>query len=152
MNNMYNKILVPTDGSIHSNNAARHAIWIACQMNADIIALNVIENYYVELTAQSVYINRMEDILTDSAKESVDRVPEILTEMKIEGKCKKDIIISRKIREGNPTTEILKIIDEEGIDLVVMGKSGKKGINEFIMGSTAVKVVRKAPCSVLTVL
>lgn len=149
---MYTKILVPTDGSIHSNNAARHAIWIACQMNADIIALNVIENYYLELTAQSVFINRIEDIFANSANESVDRVPEILTEMKIEGKCKKNIMISPKIREGNPVTEILKIIDAERIDLVVMGKSGKKGMNQFLMGSTAVKVVRKAQCPVLTVL
>ena len=149
---MYNKILVPTDGSIHSNNALRHAIWIACQMNAEIIALNVLETFYMELTAQSTFINRMEEILKDSAKESLDKVSGIVTEMKIDGKCKKNIQINTKIREGNPTAEILRLIKEEGIDLVVMGKSGKKGINQFLMGSTALKVVRNAPCPVLTVL
>lgn len=149
---MYNKILVPTDGSIHSNNVIRHAIWIACQMKVEIITLTVIENYYLELTAQSVFISRIEDILMDGAKESVDRVSKLLSEMKIEGKCMEDTVISQKIREGNPAAEILKVIDEESIDLVVMGKSGKKGLKPFLMGNTTIKVVRNAPCSVLTVL
>ncbi len=149
---MYNKILVPTDGSIHSNNALRHAIWIGDQMNGEIIALNVIENHYLELTSQYSLINRMENMLADSAKEALDMASGILTEMKIEGKCKKDMELIKKIREGNPSSEILRMIEEERIDLVVMGKSGRKGIDLFLMGSTATKVVRNAPCSVLTVL
>lgn len=149
---MYNKILVPTDGSIHSNNAFRHAIWIGDQMNGDIIALNVIENHYLELTPQYSQINRMENMLADSAKESLDMASGILNEMKIEGKCNKDLEITKKIREGNPSSEILRMINEEGIDIVVMGKSRRKGIDLFLMGSTATKVVRSAPCSVLTVL
>ncbi|MGZ7117474.1 MAG: universal stress protein [Methanobacterium sp.] len=158
---MYSKILIPIDGSIHSNNASRHAIWIACQMNAEIIVLNVIEDYYLESTAQEVLISQMEENISDNAKDSVNRVYDILTEMKIEGKCKKDIVIDTEIREGNPSNEILRMADEENIDLIVMGKTGRKGrrkskvfegINQFLMGSTASKVIRKAPCPVLTVL
>lgn len=149
---MYNKILVPTDGSIHSNNALRHGIWIADQVYANIIALNVIENHYLELTTQYSLINRMENMLADSAKESLDMASGILTEMKIEGKCKEDLQLITKIREGNPPAEILRMAEEERINLIVMGKSGRKGIDQFLMGSTATKVVRNAPCSVLTVL
>lgn len=149
---MYKKILVPTDGSIHSNNAARHAIEIACKMNADIIALNVIDNHYLELTTQYEIINRLESSFVDNAKDSLNRIPGILTEARIEGKCNKEIQIGTKIREGNPAGEIMRMTNEEGIDLIVMGRSGKTGVNKFLMGSTASKVVRSAHCPVLTVI
>ncbi|WP_414469546.1 universal stress protein [Methanobacterium sp. ACI-7] len=149
---MYKKILVPTDGSIHSNNAARHAIGIACKMNADITALNVIDNHYLELTTQYGAINRLESSFVDNAKDSLNRIQGILTEARIKGKCNNEIQIETKIREGNPAGEILRMIKEEGIDLIVMGRSGKKGVKRFLMGSTASKVVRSARCPVLTVI
>lgn len=148
---MYHKILIPTDGSIHSNNALRHAIWIGSELNSDIIVLNVIENHYLELTSQYSLINRMENVLVDNAKDSINMAWGILTEMKIEGKCREDLNLDTKIREGNPPSEIIRMINEEKIDLVVMGKSGKKGVTRFLMGSTALKVIRSAPCSVLTI-
>ncbi|MGB9937603.1 MAG: universal stress protein [Methanobacterium sp.] len=149
---MYKKILIPTDGSIHSSNAARHAIEIACQMKADIIALSVIDNHYLELTAQYSAINRLESSFVNNAKDNLEKVRGMLTEARIEGKCLEDIPIITKIREGNPAGEILRISDEEGIDLIVMGRGGRKGVSRFLMGSTTSKVVRSAPCPVLTVL
>ena len=48
------------------------------------------------------------------------------------------------IKEGKPSDVILKTIEEEGIDQVIMGKSGKHGLDKFVLGSTADKVVREA--------
>lgn len=59
------------------------------------------------------------------------------------GKCK-NINITTKIKEGNPTDVILKTIDEEDIDHVVMGKSGKHGIEKLMLGSTTDRVLRSS--------
>jgi len=56
-----------------------------------------------------------------------------------------------RVLSGHPASEILNFIDQEKIDLVVMGTHGFTGLAHFFLGSTAEKVVRRAGCSVLTV-
>ena len=52
------------------------------------------------------------------------------------------------LKEGKPAEVILKTIEEEGIDQVVMGKSGKHGIERLVLGRTTERVVRRAKVSV----
>ncbi len=56
-----------------------------------------------------------------------------------------------RVLSGHPASEILNFIDQEQVDLVVMGTHGFTGLAHFFLGSTAEKVVRRAGCSVLTV-
>jgi nucleotide-binding universal stress UspA family protein len=67
------------------------------------------------------------------------------------GKCEKDVNLSFEFREGSPADVILKFIEEKNIDLVVMGTSGKKGLNRFLLGSVAENTVRLAKVPVLVV-
>ncbi|MFU2191594.1 universal stress protein, partial [Methanobacterium sp. MZD130B] len=53
--------------------------------------------------------------------------------------------------EGSPADSILKTIENENIDLVVMGTSGKHGLDRFLLGSVTEKVVRSSTCPVLAV-
>lgn len=62
-----------------------------------------------------------------------------------------DIKITHVIREGSPARVILEVANEEQVDLIVMGSSGKSGFDRFIMGSVADKVVNSAKCAVLVV-
>lgn len=55
------------------------------------------------------------------------------------------------IKKGKPAQEIVKTIEEEGIDLVVIGASGKHGLNRLYPGSVTESVVRLASCPVLVV-
>jgi nucleotide-binding universal stress UspA family protein len=55
------------------------------------------------------------------------------------------------IREGNPAEQILAAIAAEKIDLVIVGKTSKSGLDRFLLGSTSDKVLTNAPCSVLVV-
>ena len=48
------------------------------------------------------------------------------------------------IKEGKPADVIIKTAEEEGVDQIVLGKSGKHGIEKFLLGSTADRVVREA--------
>jgi len=57
----------------------------------------------------------------------------------------------RKIVSGDPAVEILKLVESEGIDLVVMGTHGRKGLEHAIFGSVAENVVKKSPIPVLIV-
>lgn len=56
-----------------------------------------------------------------------------------------------RVLSGHPASEILNFVDQENVDLVVMGTHGFTGLAHFFLGSTAEKVVRRADCSVLTV-
>jgi nucleotide-binding universal stress UspA family protein len=56
-----------------------------------------------------------------------------------------------RVLSGHPASEILNFVDQEKVDLVVMGTHGFTGLAHFFLGSTAEKVVRRADCSVLTV-
>src|SRR6266446_797817 len=56
----------------------------------------------------------------------------------------------RRLVEGDAATEILRLVQETGSDLVVMGTHGRTGLARFLMGSVAEQIVRKAPCPVLT--
>jgi len=55
------------------------------------------------------------------------------------------------VRPGTPATEIVHYAEEEDIDLIVMGTHGRGFMSHMVMGSVAEKVVRTAPCPVLTV-
>ena len=56
-----------------------------------------------------------------------------------------------RVLSGHPASELLNFIDQEQLDLIVMGTQGLTGLAHFFLGSTAEKVVRRANCSVLTV-
>jgi nucleotide-binding universal stress UspA family protein len=59
--------------------------------------------------------------------------------------------VEKLIQQGIPHEEIINFAAKEKIDMIIMGTYGKKGIERFIFGSTAEKVVRNAPCPVMTV-
>jgi nucleotide-binding universal stress UspA family protein len=62
-----------------------------------------------------------------------------------------DLKVTLKTEEGSPADAILKTIEKEDIDLVVMGTSGKHGLDRFLLGSVTEKVVRSAKVPVLAV-
>ncbi len=53
------------------------------------------------------------------------------------------------VRTGEAATEIVRLAREHGIDLVVVGTHGRRGLKRFVLGSVAERVVREAPCSVV---
>ena len=62
-----------------------------------------------------------------------------------------DIKVTPKIAKGSPAKAILAVAEEEDVDLIVIGSSGKSGLDLLLLGSVADKVVRSAKCSVLVV-
>ena len=130
---MYHKILLPTDGSKFAEKAAEHAIWIASRSGAEIIVLNVIEtSSLVGLPAEDLIV-RIKEMLKEEGRRSLERISEMVTESEKEYKIE-DIQITLKTEEGSPADAILKTVEKEDVDLVVMGTSGKHGLDRFFTG------------------
>lgn len=148
---MYNKILLPTDGSKYAEKAAMHAIWIASKSGAEIIALNVVDtSSLIGLPAEDLTV-RVTEILKQEAQKSLENIENLIDEFKKEEKVTDDIKLIKQSKDGSPADIIIKTVEEEGIDLIVMGTSGKHGIDRFLLGSVTEKVVRSATCPVLAV-
>ena len=148
---MYKKILLPTDGSEYANKAAKHAIWIASLNGAEIIALNVIEtSSLVGLPAEDLIV-RIKEMLKEEGHKSLEKISDILKESKIEGECQKEVKLTISTKEGSPSDVIIETVKKEGVDLIVMGTSGKHGLDRFLLGSVTENVVRSSQCPVLVV-
>ena len=76
-----------------------------------------------------------------------------LSRRKLEGLAKKHpgVDIRVVVKEGKPAGTILGVVAETKADLVVMGTHGRSRLDHLLIGSVAERVVRKAPCAVLTV-
>jgi len=139
---MYKKILVPTDGSEFAKKAGKHALFLSKVSGAEIVAVSVTENNFVNGLPLDDEIYQLNQILKERSEENLKEFDELNDD---------DLKITHVIREGSPARVILDVAQEEDIDLIVMGSSGKSGFDRFIMGSVADKVVNSAKCAVLVV-
>lgn len=139
---MYNKILVPTDGSEFAKKAQKHALFLSKVSGAQIIAVSVTENNFVNGLPLDDEVYQLNQVLKERSEENLKEFDELNED---------DLEITHVIREGSPAKVILEVAKEEDVDLIVMGSSGKSGFDRFIMGSVADKVVNSAKCAVLVV-
>lgn len=145
------KILLPTDGSENAERAGEYAISLSNISGADIIVLNVIDTYYLDALPQQDLRESLDKELRADGKRAVESFKKRLEESQCEGMCV-NINFKILIKEGKPADIILKTIDEEGVDQVIIGKSGKHGLERFLLGQTTDRVVRdaKVPVNVIS--
>lgn len=146
-----NKILLPTDGSENAERAGEYAISLSNISGADIIVLNVIDTYYLDALPQQDLRDSLDKELRADGKRAVEKFKTKLEESQCEGMCT-NINFKVLIKEGKPADVILKTIEEEGVDQVIIGKSGKHGLERFLLGQTTDRVVRdaKVPVNVIS--
>jgi nucleotide-binding universal stress UspA family protein len=140
---MYQKILLPTDGSEPAERAGEYIIARANVVGGEIIVLYVIDTHYLDVLPQKDLQDQLEMELRERGRIAVENFKQKLEDKQCDGKCT-NVNITISIKVGKPADVILKTIEEEGVDQVIMGKSGKHGLEKFILGSTAEKVVRSA--------
>ena len=132
-------ILHPTDFSDRSE----HAFHLACALARDYGARLVV----LHVTAHPV-IGYGEGVLPPDPEELARHAWDELNRLEVPGGS---VRAERRLEEGDPVSEILRVAGESGADLVVMGTHGRTGLPRLLMGSVAELVVRKAKCPVLTV-
>lgn len=138
------KILVPIDFSEYSKASLRYAVSFAKKFNAEINLIYVVEPiiYPPDFSMGQIAIPSMDIELDKRAEVELQK----LIETEINGVLKSEIII----RTGKPFIEIIETASEKDIDLIIIATHGHSGVEHILFGSTAEKVVRKAPCPVLT--
>jgi nucleotide-binding universal stress UspA family protein len=144
------KILVPTDFSKTAQTAAEVASGIAKKAGAEVILLHVIEEGAedsVKITGEVVYEDMEEKLFMMKLIERSKKQLAKLTEDPMFVGVK----VRPELRMGTPFHGMRTIITEHKVDLVVMGTSGRTGLEGMIIGSNTEKVVRHAQCAVLTV-
>ncbi|OPY26518.1 MAG: Universal stress protein [Methanocella sp. PtaU1.Bin125] len=138
---VYSKILVPTDGSSYALLAGRHAAYLAKITGASVVVLNVMETdmafhagiHYAEEVAQ----------MEKAGLKATAGIRELCTAAGVESK---ELVV-----KGSPVATILKVADEERVDLIVMGTVGMSAVERVLLGSVSGKVSHHARCPVLLV-
>jgi nucleotide-binding universal stress UspA family protein len=132
------KVLVPIDFAEASDAALVYARNLARTFGAELHVMHVAENLFLRAMA-----NNPATIEAGIANRLAERITEE------DRKALRAVAVLRK--SDAPAEEIVRYAGEEGIDLIVMGTHGRVNVAHLLMGSVAEKVVRTAPCPVLTV-
>ena len=135
------RILVPHDFSDTSAVAVRYAVELARNFGARLYFLHVGDNAVDEFEAE--FPIGLEDALIDGVRERLLRI--------VTPQEKAELNPDFAVRPGTPAVEIVHFASDQDIDLIVMGTHGRGFVGHMVMGSVAEKVVRAAPCPVLTV-
>lgn len=137
-------ILCPVDYSVYSEMALTYAIEFAEKYYAKLYLMHVLDIRVYDINNPDLYDINIVD------EETLAKLRERLLRCVTEDTRGK-IAVEALLIQGVPFTEIIKASKEYKIDLIVIGTHGRTGISHAIMGSVAEKVVRKAPCPVLTI-
>ena len=137
------KIIVPIDFSEHSEYALETAASIAKKHNSELIVLHMLELSNAVYTASRSSIGEEAVFYLKLAEQKMSK---FLDRLFLEG-----LEITPVIKHFKVFKEINEIVDEQQIDLIVMGSHGASGVKEVIIGSNAEKVVRHSTIPVLIV-
>ncbi|CDG65763.1 MAG: hypothetical protein PWQ15_795 [Methanobacterium sp.] len=140
---MYKKILVATMGE-YMDEIVEHTLNIIPEESIEVIGVYVVDTSVPFLTPKKV-----KEMMV---KELTAKGNEILDSLRQEFQSSQHYMVKFKgiMREGNPADEIVKVAEEENVDLIVLG-TGKNLVDKRLLGSVSEKVVHSAPCTILLV-
>jgi nucleotide-binding universal stress UspA family protein len=137
---MFHKILVPLDGSPLAEKALKHARQLSTPGSTELILVNIIETFRYNFSAMDmvpvdtlVYIRRSMEAYMDSQRNEL---------------IMQHFTVQTHVIDGDAAAGILDIADVTGADLIVMTTHGRSGVDRWIMGSVAERVVHSAPIPV----
>ncbi len=138
------KILVPTDFSECSDAALEYGRHMADTFGAALHVLHVVQDPYTQPWAAEAFPAPIGDLLAQWEEQARKRMLDSIPEDR-----RASATVATRI--GSPFLEIVRYAQEQQVDLIVIGTHGRGPIGHMLLGSVAEKVVRKAPCPVLTV-
>lgn len=140
-------LLVPTDFSEDAERALEVALRLAAPGPDEAVDLTLLHAYFlpIEYTAYGT-IPTSPHYLEDVAGEAERRLTELAERLGRPG-----LAVASAAVEGYPPEVILREAQRLGAELVAMGTHGRSGLEHLLLGSTAERVVQRAPCPVLTV-
>ena len=142
---VFKKILFPTDFSVASDYAMSYAISMAKRYKAKFFLLHVVDTTY---DISGFYIPHIsaEKLMQEMEEAAEKKLTNISSAISRRVKAREIVV-----KSGIPHKEILKFAKDKGIDMIIMGTHGKAGLDHLLFGSTTERVLRQANCPVLTI-
>jgi universal stress protein A len=140
-------ILVATDFGEAADNALGYGRELATKFGATLHVLHVAENVYITAFGAETYASFAPDLQRDIEESAHRRLREAVIDSDGSGPRTVPVVMT----SSSPAFAIVDYAREHKIDLVVMGTHGRTAVQHLLMGSVAERVVRLAPCPVLTV-
>jgi nucleotide-binding universal stress UspA family protein len=137
----YERVLVPTDGSDAAKRAADHAVALAGALDASVHALSAVETAALGPDVRSTVPDADAEA---AAKEAVEAVAAAAESAGI------DDVVTHVV-DGAPDDAIRTYVREHDVHVVVLGTTGRRGVDRILLGSVAEKAVRSTPVPVITV-
>ena len=143
------KILVPTDFSESATAAYAYAKELAAIFKSQIILIHVYEPivFYSEAPIGMPDLVDIEKNIHASSDQSLDRI----IDQHFKKENEEQPAVEKMLIQGKPFIEIIRVAKEQSVDLIIMSTHGRSALEHILLGSVTEKVVRKAPCPVLTI-
>jgi nucleotide-binding universal stress UspA family protein len=138
---MYDHILVPTDGSDEATEAVEYAVALAADYGATVHALHVVEPPRTTLPSEAMRHEEVREEYRAWGEELTADVVARAEDQELEGVA--------EVAEGIPHEEIDAYATDHGVDLIIMGKSGRTGLRDRLLGSVTEKTARISDVPVL---
>ena len=139
------KVLVPTDFSESARHALTYGTSFAREYEAELTLLHVVENLTVGY-ASDLFPVPMQEVFQEISGYAKTELAKLGAQAR-----EKNVSVVEHVAQGKPSAEIIRFARETEIDMIVLGTHGKGMLDQALFGSTTERVVRRAPCPVLTV-
>jgi nucleotide-binding universal stress UspA family protein len=142
------KILCPVDFSATSRQALQHAAELAQRFGAELIVLHALSD--VPLASAYTGNPQTEELQTVRAW-ATKKLEEFTSGVATPGVAMRHELVHSSELGGTAERAIVQFAEKNGVDLIVMGKHGRKALEQFFFGSVTDRVLRHARCPVLVV-
>lgn len=147
---MYERILVPTDGSDVAEAAVDHALDLAERYDAEVHALYVVDIDSVNFSLGTEQVDRLRQGRFDEMDELKERADEATGVVAGRG-ADRGVEVVEHVSGGRPHKVIADYAEDHGIDLIVMGSHGRAGVRRALLGSVTERTLRSTHVPVLVV-
>ena len=138
------RLVCPTDFSERGAAAERQAVGLARVLGAELVLVHVGTD--ATLWREGLYTPEVRAVVEGQRKWAADTLAARVAALAAEGVTARAVV-----RVGLAWKEIVRLAAEEHADMIVMGTQGRAGLERLLLGSVAERVIRQAPCPVLTV-
>jgi len=141
------RILVPTDFSEPAGAALAYGRTLAAQFSATLHVVHVVENLALKTITAEGFVSFMPDLqreLEDAARQRLDALV-------TKGSGAVQGTVTAVVTSNSTAEAVVTYARDAGVDVIVIGTHGRSGVSRLLLGSVAERVVRTAPCPVLTV-